>query len=191
MKRIILLLAVSLLSGHSLRAQDSLWMHVTAQRAIRMPIEGLDSITFCSTSTSSDAIFTSAEELAQLSGKIKGFTQSVGDITASAYGTADMTAGKCYITKNEGAVGTPVETNNSGNYLSLKIAVQKGDVIEISTVGADWGRAYFVTNAASDYRLGREEHRHGASPNLRLSYSQRTGCQSDGELQQERIHQDG
>ena len=51
MKRIILLLAVSLLSGHSLRAQDSLWMHVTAQRAIRMPIEGLDSITFCSTST--------------------------------------------------------------------------------------------------------------------------------------------
>jgi hypothetical protein len=149
MKRIILLLAVSLLSGHNLRAQDSLWMHVTAKRAIRMPIEGLDSITFCSTSTSSDAIFTSAEELAQLSGKIKGFTQSVGDITASAYGTADMTAGKCYITKNEGAVGTPVETNNSGNYLSLKIAVQKGDVIEISTVGADWGRAYFVTNAAN------------------------------------------
>ncbi len=132
MKRIILLLAVSLLGSNSLKAQDSLWMHVTAQRAIRMPIEGLDSITFCSTSTSDDAIFTSAEELAHLSGKIEGFTQSVGDITASAYGTADMTAGKCYITKNEGAVGTPVETN---------------------------------------YRRGREAHRHGASPDLRLPHS--------------------
>lgn len=146
--RLITIICALLIGIATATAQDkdSMYIHLRQSQVVRMPINSIDSIDFVSPGESTDAVFVKAEELSKLYSELSQLRSLLGNATMTTYGYDKFTAGTCWITKNEGAVGTAVETNNSSSYSYMRIAVTKGMIAEISTIGADWGRAWFVAD---------------------------------------------
>lgn len=120
---------------------DNMYLNLTADKAVKVPISNVESVTFYG--TGENAIFTDIEKLAELTTSIQS---AVGNVTQKSYSFSDFTQGYGWKCANK-KVGATVTNTALSNYYNMEVPVSQGDYIIVSTAGADACRAYYLVDA--------------------------------------------
>ena len=149
MKKVLLLnllLATAVSFAYAEDEGDNMYLNLTADKAVKVPINNVESVTFYG--TGENAIFTDIEKLAQLTASIENLQNSVGNVTQQSYSFSDFTQGYGWKCANK-TVGSTVANTALANYNNLEIPVAVGDYIIVTTAGADACRAYYLVDASN------------------------------------------